>query len=141
MLLPAQHGAAEHDAILLVGGLERGKPAPLGKIGECRAVGLRALAGSVKGEMQHAARRLDRRERPRMRLAEDGRAQRMREKPRAIAASDCDISTHALPVARSAGFDKHGDESVGRSQLNGFKLLGILATASCALSARSHHAD
>jgi hypothetical protein len=51
-------------------------------------VGLRAVAGSVEGEMQHPARRLDRRERPRMRLAEDGRAQGMRGKPRTITISD-----------------------------------------------------
>ena len=83
-----EDGAAEHDAMLLGGGLERDKPVALGKIGQRRPVGLRAVAGSAEGEMQHPARRLDRRERPRMRLAEDGRAQGMRGKPRTITISD-----------------------------------------------------
>ena len=100
MLLPAQRGAAERDAVLLGRRLQRIELAAGAEIGERRAVGLGGVAGGIEGEMQDAARRLDRRERPRMHLAQHGRAQGMRGEPRA--AADGDVCGHA-PSGRMRG--------------------------------------
>ena len=93
MLLPAQDRAAQLDAVLLGAVFERRQPAPGAEIGERRPVALGRLAGGGEGEMQHAARRLDRRERPGMHLAEHGGAQVMGGQPRAVA--DRHIRRHA----------------------------------------------
>jgi hypothetical protein len=61
---------------------------------ERRAVVAAGLAAGIEGEMQDAARRLDGRERAGMDLAQHGRAQGVRRKPRAIAAADGDFRAH-----------------------------------------------
>ncbi len=95
MLLPAQRGAAECDAVLLGGRLQRLEFAPGAEIGQRRAVGFSGVAGGIEGEMQDAARRLDRREGPGMHLAQHGRAQGMRGEPRAVL--DGDVRVIAPP--------------------------------------------
>ena len=88
----------ERDVVLLVEPAGRGtSPRRAQNCGERGAIGLRRLARGVEGEMQHPARRVDRRERPCMHLAENGRAQRMRREPRAVAVSDRDFNTHDYP--------------------------------------------
>ena len=93
MLLPAQRGAAERDAVLLGRRLQRLEFAAGAEIGQRRAVGLGGVAGGIEGEMQDAARRLDRRERAGMHLAQHGRAQGMRGQPRA-AMTNGHLSAH-----------------------------------------------
>ena len=92
VLLPAQRRPAQHDAMLLGAGLERVEPTPLAEVGEGRAVALAGIARGVEGKVQNAARRLDRRERPRVHLAEHGGAQGMRLEP--PAAFDADFGCH-----------------------------------------------
>ena len=97
MLFPAQRGAAERDAMLLGRRLRRFELAAGAESGERRPVGLGGLARSIEGEMQDAARRLERRERAGMYLAEHRRAQGMRGKPPAVL--DGDLCRHGHPVA------------------------------------------
>ena len=78
MLLPAQHGAAERDAVVLGALFERIEPAADAEIGERGAIGAGGLAGGIEGKMQDAARGRERRERPRMHLAQYRRAQGVR---------------------------------------------------------------
>ena len=77
---------------------------PGAEVCERRAVGLAALAGRIEGEMQDAARGLDRGERARMNLAEHRCAQRVRFKARAVPYGD--LGGHPQPVARAPAFDK-----------------------------------
>ena len=95
MLLPAQRGAAERDAMLLGRRLQRFELAAGAESGERRAVGLGGLARGIEGEMQDAARRLDRRERAGMYLAEHRRAQGVGRQPHAVL--DGDFRGHSHP--------------------------------------------
>ena len=104
MLLPAQRGRAELHAMMFGAGLRRRKPAIRAEPRQRRAVGFAALAGRLEGEMQHPARRLDRRERPGVDLAEHRRPQRMGFEACAFAYGD--LSGHPQPVARAPAFDK-----------------------------------
>ena len=96
MLLPAQRRRAEHDAVVPVGRTWSGKAARVAEGGERRPIGFAALDRGLEREMQDAARRLDRRERPRMHLAEHDGAQRVREK---LLRSDCNVRGHVRAVA------------------------------------------
>ena len=91
MLLPAQHAAAERHAVVLVARLGRDEPAPAAEVDERGTVRLAALARRVEGEMQHAARNLDRREGTRVHFAEHGRAQPVRLEPLSF---DADLRAH-----------------------------------------------
>ena len=95
MLLPAQHAAAERESMVLVASLGRDEPAPNAEIDQCRAIGFAALARGVEGEVQHAVRNFDRRERPRMDFAEHRRAQPMRLEP--LAFPDHRLGAHGEP--------------------------------------------
>ena len=66
MLLPAQGRAAERNAMVLGGRFQRIEPAVGAELGERGAVALAGFAGGIEGKMQDAARRFDRRKRPRM---------------------------------------------------------------------------
>lgn len=104
MLLPAQGGRAEFDAVMLVAGLGRRQSAPGAEIGERRAIGFAALGRRLECELQHTARRLDRRERAGVNLAEHRCPQRVRFEPAAMAYGD--LGGHAQRVARRPHFDK-----------------------------------
>ena len=84
MLLPAQHGVAERDAMVLVCGFGGAQAARAQKAVSAARSASRALAGGLEGEVQHAPRRLDRREGARMHFAQHRGAQRMRRQPRAL---------------------------------------------------------
>ncbi len=109
MLLPAQHCTAEHDAVLLGGWFQRLEIAARAEISERGAIASCGIAGGIEGKMQNAARRLDRRERPRMHFAEYRSAQGVRRESRALAIADRHLSTHGSPVARDAIFDKRAE--------------------------------
>src|SRR6185369_4399500 len=100
-----QRHAAEGDAMLLGRRFQRLQLAAGAEVGKRDAVGARGLARGGEAEMQDAARRFQRGERPRMHLAENGGTQRMRFEPRAVV--DGDVGGH-LPRQRfglrAAGF-------------------------------------
>src|SRR5450759_5450668 len=106
VLLPAQSGAAERDAVLLGRRLERLEFATGAEIGQRRAVGLGGVAGGIEGKVQDAARGIDGGKWARMHLAQHRRAQAMRGELRA--AVDGDVRRHAHPVARERNFGKTG---------------------------------
>src|SRR5258706_11880753 len=68
--------------MVLVGALRDREGARGAKCRKGRAISLAALSRRVEGEMQNPARRLDRRERARMHLAQDGGTQRGGREPR-----------------------------------------------------------
>ncbi len=82
--------------MLLGAVFQRIEPAPLAEAGQGRAVALARFAGGIEGEMQDAARRLDRRERPRMHLAQHGGAQGVRVEPFAVAKRN--FGSHAVSL-------------------------------------------
>ena len=81
--------------MVLVAGLGRHEAAPDAEIDQRRAIGLAALARGVEGEMQHAVRDLDRRERPSVDFADHGRTQPVRLEP--LAFSDHHLGAHGEP--------------------------------------------
>jgi hypothetical protein len=89
--------------MLLVGRLWADEAARGAKCRQRGAIRLAALLRGLEREMQHAARRFDRRERARMHLAEHGRAQRMRGEP---LAPDCDIDAHGPDLGASRGMGR-----------------------------------
>ncbi len=95
VLLPAQAGFAEADAVML-GVVERSRHTTLGaETGECHAVGRRLAGIGHEGEVQKPPRRLQRREGPGMDLREDGTALRMRNERRRIVET---AGRHAPPL-------------------------------------------
>ncbi len=84
VVLPAQRGAAECAAVMLGRGRGRHDAVADAEGRQRRALGLRRRGVDQETEMQDAPRGLERRERPRVQLAEHGGAQRMiRERPAA----------------------------------------------------------